>query len=465
MKKRFLGCMGIFLAMILVGNNVLGSYFEKTEYASRRSRLMQKIPDGAAILLGASTPRNSQKFFQNNDLIYFSGVEIPNAILIIDGVKKESTLFFTISEKEADGEGISLELVRNPQEVTGIKNVLPMERFSQFLSRLSMQTGKFYTMFRPGELMRDNTNETFRALQNTMTMNMWDGRLTRELQFVKQLKDKFSQIEVRDCSRLVWDLRKIKSPAEIELMRKAGKAGVKAHLALMQSTRPGISENELAALFEFVCRKEGAQELAFETILMSGKNHAYGHYHKHDRVLQAGDFIILDAGPDLDYYDIDISTSFPVSGKFTARQKELYELAFLIRKVCQANYRPGTTFKAIGEKVKQALIADGKDPEDPQVRGEIRYGGYNHSVGLATHDVMGSFSGPEEVLKPGFVFACDIQVILPEEKIGIRLEDTIAITEEGYINLSAGLPRTIAEIEDIMSKDGMLQILKKSGLY
>lgn len=465
MKKK-ISAYAAFLVVLLFGySTVSGSYFDKKEYASRRGKFMAKIPDGAAVFLGASKPPNSRKFRQNNDLIYFCGVEIPGAVLVIDGIKKESTLFFTISEKEADGEGISLELVRNPGEITGIKNVLPFERFSVFLSRLSLQTRVFYTMFRPGELMRDNTNEKFRALQNTMTLNMWDGRLTRELQFIKQLKDKFPQVEVRDCSPLVWDLRKIKSSAEIELMRLAGKAGVKAHMALIQSTQPGISENELASLFEFVCRKEGAQDLAFETILMSGKNHAYGHYHKHDRVLKDGDFIILDAGPDYDYYDIDISTSFPAGGKFTARQKELYELAFLMRKTCQAHYRPGITFKAIGEKVKQVLIENGKDIENRWVKGVIRYGGYNHSVGLATHDPMGTFPGNEYMLSPGFVFACDIQVIHPEEEIGIRLEDTIAITEKGYINLSDGLPRTIEEIETLMSKDGVLQVLKKSGLY
>jgi Xaa-Pro aminopeptidase len=133
-----------------------------------------------------------------------------------------------------------------------------------------------------------------------------------------------------------------------------------------------------------------------------------------------------------------------------------------MRKTCQANYRPGITFKAIGEKVRQSLIEKGKDPKNPKVRGIIRYGGYNHSVGLATHDPMGTFSGPNHVLSPGFVFACDIQVIHPEEEIGIRLEDTIAITEKGYINLSEGLPRTIEEIEAFMRKEGILQVLEKS---
>ncbi len=465
MKKQPLYTVSLVLFLALTPSLILGSLFDKSEYASRRARLMEKIADGAAILMGAAPPPDGSRFYQNNDLVYFSGVEIPSAALVIDGIKKESTLFFSIEEREADSAGISLELVRDPRRITGIENVLPMERFPMFLSRLSLESPVFYVNHRPSELMRVNTNEKFRALQRNMTLNLWDGRLTRELQFVKQLKERFPHVEIRDCARLIWDLRKIKSPAEIEVMRKTAQIGVKAHIALIQSTRPGISENELASVFAYVCQKEGAQDLAFPTILMSGKNHAYGHYHAHDRVLEDGDFIILDAGPDYGYYNADISTSFPANGKFTPRQRELYELAFLMRKTCQEHYRPGTSLKHVGQKVKEALIAHGIDPEDRQVRGEIRYGGYNHSVGMATHDAMGTFDGPDEVLQPGFVFACDIQVILPEEEIGIRLEDTVAITEDGYINLSAGLPRTVAEIENLMKRDGIIQALRKQGLY
>ena len=440
------------IAILSVQSSFAGSLFDKPEYAARRTKFMEKIPGGAAIILGATTPVSDKQFYQNNDFYYFSGVDIPNAVLVIDGVHKESILFFTIGEQEAKGEGISLELVRNPREVTGIEKVLPIDRLSSYLSRLSLQTDSFYTMFRPEELSRENTNEKFRALQRTMTMNIWDGRLTRELQFVKQLKEKFPQVKVIDCSPMVWDLRKIKSPAEIEFLRRAGRIGVKAHIAVMKATRPKIKEDELAALFEYVCKREAAQELAFYVILMSGPNHAYGHYHKHDRVLQNGDFIILDAGPDYNYYNADISSTFPANGKFSLKQKKIYEMAYGIRKTCLSSYRPGITFKDVGEKVKQFLIKNGYDPTNRKFRGLIRYGGYNHSIGLATHDPMGTFSGPEEIMRPGFVFACDINLPYPDQEMGIRLEDTVVITKNGCENLSDGIPRTIDEIEALMKK-------------
>ncbi|MGD2294733.1 MAG: Xaa-Pro peptidase family protein [Candidatus Aminicenantes bacterium] len=447
MKRKFLILTVLFLFPLLI---LAQPPFDKLEFAARRANLMEKIGSSIAIILGAKMPVSDRQFFQNNDFFYFSGVEIPGSVLIIDGLHKESLLFFTLSEHDARSEGISVDLIRRPREVTGIERFYPIARLSDILSRLSLQTDEFYTMYRPEELHRENTNEKFGALQRTMTMDIWDGRLTRELQFIKNLKDKFPHITVKDCSSLVWDLRKIKSQAEIGFLRQAARLGVKAHIAVMKATRPGVREKELAALFEYTCKKDEAQELAFYVIIMSGPNHAYGHYHKHDRVLESGDLIILDAGPDVGYYNADISTTFPANGKFSDKQREIYRLAFGIRKTCLDNYRPGITFRDVGEKVRQFLIKNGYDPENRKFRGLIRYGGYNHSIGMATHDVMGTFAGPDEVLRPGFVFACDINIPYPDQEMGIRLEDTVLITETGYENLSAGLPRSVEEIEAFM---------------
>ena len=461
MRRLWIPCL--LVAVVVSAAAVAAGPFDKTEYAARRSRLMEKIADGAAVFLGATTPAGDYEFRQGHDFLYFTGVEVPDACLIVDGARRESVLFFTMDEKTADGEGIPLDLIRSAAAYKGIEKVLPAEQFGAYLASLSHRTRVLYTMFKPEELGPENTNEKFNALQKTMTLSPWDGRLTRELQFVRQLRDKFPQVDVRDCSTLVWNLRKIKSQAELEVMRRAGRIGVKAHNALIQSTRPGVSEKALAAVFEFVSRKEGAQDLAYSTIIMSGKNHAYGHYHQYDRVLKAGDFLILDAGPDYENYHIDISTSFPASGTFSPRQRELYEAALAVRDVCLANYRPGVTLRQVGEKVDAFIKEKGLERFAQQFRGIVRLGGYNHSIGLATHDVTGTFGGPDEVLAPGFVFACDIQLFSLAEEIGIRIEDTIAITDGGYENLSPGVPRTVAQIEALMKTGGVLQILKDKG--
>jgi len=463
--KRWIRMVGCLMGLLIAAQvSSATSLFDKKEYAARRSRLMEKIPDGVAVFQGAVPPTGDGDFRQGHDFAYFTGVPIPSSFLIIDGVRKESTLFFTMTEKQADGEGISLDLIKNSKEYTGIERVLPAEQFASTLTGLSHRVRIFYTMFKPEELGAENTNEKFNALQKSMTQSIWDGRLTRELQFVKQLRDKFPQVDVRDCSALGWGLRMIKSPAELDVMRRTAQIGVKAHRALIQSTRPGVAEKALASVFEFVCNLEGSVGLAFNTIIMSGKNHAYGHYHAYTRTLKDGDFLILDAGPDYADYHADISTTFPASGKFSPRQKELYEVALAVRATCQANYKPGVTFGQVGEKVAAMLKEKGLEKYAADFRGIVRLGGYNHMIGLATHDVTGTFAGSNEVLAPGFVFACDIQLFRIEEEIGIRIEDTIAITETGYENLSLGVPRTVQEVEALMKTDGILQTLKSKGL-
>lgn len=447
--------------ILILASASLGGVFDKSEYAIRRQKFMEKIPDGIAIIRGAQLDGSYNEYHQNNDFMYFSGVKIPDAVLIIDGARKESTLFFTITEREARGEGIQLDLVRNPKEVTGIENVYPIEQFSSQLSRLASDTRIFYTSFKPQELMRECSNEIFRTFQRTILLNEWDGRLTRELQFVKLLKERFPQVEIKDCSQMIWDLRIIKSPAEIELLRRAARIAVKAHIEIMRSTRVGMREYELAALYEYFCKKEGAQDLAYYTIVCSGENHPYGHYHEYDRTLQDGDFIVVDVGPDLDYYDIDITISYPANGKFTKRQRQVYEAVNAVHEASMKCYKPGVTLDEVREKVKEMLMKQGFDLSDKIFQSRSMRGNFGHYVGMAVHDVGGS----PMVLKPGMVIANEPAVNFPDEKIGVRIEDTILITEDGCEILTKGIPRTVEDIEALMKKDGVVQAMKKASLY
>lgn len=432
-----------------------GNVFEKSEYAARRQRLMQKITDGAAILRGAQPRVAYNEFYQNNDFMYFCGVEAPNAVLIIDGKRKTSTLFLSLSAREARSEGISIDLVNDPKQTTGIERILPREEFTPYLSRLTAQDYIIYTSFKPEELMRECSNEKFRTLQKTMTLNEWDGRLTRELRFIELLRERYPQVKIKDCSSLIWDLRIIKSDAEVELLRKAGRIGVKAHIEMMKSTRPGMFEYELAALYEFMCKKEGAQDLSYYMIICSGENHPYLHYHKHDRKLLDGDFLVIDVGPDLDYYDIDITVSYPVNGKFTPRQREVYEAANAVHEANMQVYRPGLTLEQAREEVRRILSQQGYDLNKHYFK-RMR-GGFGHYVGMSVHDVGG---GPQ-ILQEGMVLANEPLVVYQDENLGVRVEDTILITADGCENLTAGLPRTVAEIEALMKKPGIWRRIRK----
>jgi Xaa-Pro aminopeptidase len=454
MKNRIL--IIVLLLFTWIGTLNAQLIFEKNEYIKRREKLMDQIPDGIAVFRGAPLTEGVSQFFQYNNIMYFAGLEIPDIILVIDGVNRTSTLFLTITENEAKGEGISMELINDPGRFTGIEKVLPYDQFTPVLTSLVKESRSIYTLFKADELIGEVSGEKANSLKKSMTENEWDGRLTRELQFVNRLHEKFPAAIVKDCSNIVSDMRKIKSNAEIEIMRQAGKIGVKAHLAFMKAVAVNVKEKYLASLFQFSCKKEDAQEIAYTTIIMSAENMPYGHYNRYNRTLKDGDFVILDAGPSYKYYVVDISTSMPANGKFSPKQKEYYELANGIREVCIRNFKPGITLGEVGQNVKKYLTDNGLDPNDKKLAGYVRLAGYNHSIGMAVHDGMGTFKGTDEVLKEGFVFACDIMTG-DDQEIGIRLEDTVLITRDGCEVLSAGLPRSVKEVESAMKNNKYLQ--------
>lgn len=457
-KSRLL--LGLAIAVFLSSTLTAGTLlFDKAEYAARRAKFMEKIPDGIAIILGAQPLTSYHYYYQNNDFFYLCGVEVPNAVLVIDGIQKETTLFFTASERSLRNEGLSTDILEDGVGVTGVDRIMKLEELETALGALAAKTKVFYTPFSPEELMRECSREKMRTLQRIMVNNPWDGRKTREMQFVARLQEKFPGLEVRDCSSFIWDLRVIKSPAEIEIMRRAGQIGVKAISEVMKATRPGMYEYELSAIYNFIAEKEGAQDLAYYMIISSGENHPYVHYYKHDRLLKDGDFIVIDIGPDFHYYDTDITISYPANGKFTPRQKEIYEASLAVHEANISVYRPGLTAQQVVKEVEEILTKRGFDLSRDVFR-RMR-GGFGHYVGLAVHDVGG---GPR-VLEPGMVFANEPFDVFPEENLGVRVEDTVLITETGCEVLTAGIPRTVKEIEKFMKKKGIPQVLKKAKLY
>ncbi|TFH33118.1 MAG: M24 family metallopeptidase, partial [Bacteroidia bacterium] len=281
MKIKSLIHLTLTLVMVMLSFNTSAQVltFPKEEYSERRASLMEKIPDGIAIIFGATNVTGFDLYAQSNDFIYFTGVEIPNSILVIDGIRRESTIFFTSTEQAAEGEGIDPELVRDPTGVTGIERFARFEQFTSALDRLSFNNIVFYTSFLPREIGREVAPEKLNVLRRDIVMNEWDGRLTREQQCVKLLGERYPQVAVTDCSKAIEELRIIKSPAEINLIRRAGEIGVKAMIEAMRSTRAGMYEYEVSAIYEYMCQKEGVRDIAYNTIISSDKNHPYLHYY------------------------------------------------------------------------------------------------------------------------------------------------------------------------------------------
>ncbi len=412
--------------------------FDKAEYAARRAKLMAQIPDGIAVVWGAlALP-------QSNDFNYLCGVKVPRAVLIVDGVRKASHIFHTTTENYLRGEGMSVELARDPKGATGVENYYRTDQFTTVLTQLASQSKAIYTPFRAEEASRE-----------VAANNEWDGRLTREQQFVKNLKERFPQVEVRDCANILWDLRRIKTPAEIEVMRKAGKIGAQSMIEVMKTAHPGQYEYELSSLFQYANLRAGCPNLAFDTIISSAENHPYLHYAKHNRLLTDGDFLVLDAGPELNDYDIDITISFPINGKFSSRQREIYEACKEVSQASLSFYTPGITALEVGAKVRELLQKKGYDlTKDAFTQlSFFKEGGVTHYVGLATHDAGGSDMPKNLPFKPGHVFASDVYAVFPNENLGVRVENTVLITETGCENLTPGIPRDIPEIEALMQKN------------
>ena len=431
-----------------------GLQFEKAEYVARREKLMKECPDGIILVMGASARPDYYPFIQNNNFLYLCGIELADAFIAIDPVKKETVLFATVNNWYLRETGIPEDLITNPLAYAGITKILPTKDLHTYLTSSTPSTNstnstnstKIYTCFLPEELPRECSGEKAGSLNNTLTRNPWDGRLTKEMQFVEQLKKQIPGAEVKDCSKQIHSLRTIKSPAEIALMREAGKIGVEAHKAVMKATKPGVKEYELAALFEYTCKRLGAEELAYYTIICTAENHTDLHHHGYRRTLEDGDFLVVDGGPDLHNYDIDITTSFPANGKFTPRQKEIYEACNAVHEACMKVYRPGITTQQCNKEVAEVLEKLGFDTKSELIR---NFGaGFGHYVGMAVHDVGGS----PKVLEPGMIFANEPLAVFAKENLGVRIEDTILITENGCENLTKGIPRTVEEIERFMKK-------------
>jgi Xaa-Pro aminopeptidase len=436
MNRAITSVLMVILSFVYIQPTQAGSLlFENSEYTARREKFMQQIPDGIAIIPG------SVKGPQNNDFTYLCGINVPGALLIVDGINKESLLFYTTTENYLLGEGLSPKLASDPIEATGIEKYYPVDRFSSILGVLVESSDVIYTLF----IREDGETEV-------STSSEWDGRLTRQLRIVELLTERFPGKVVRDCSEIIWEQRRIKTAAEIDAIREAGRIGALAMVEIMKAGHPGQYEYELSSLFEYTCKKMGCRELAFNTIISSGENHPYFHYSQYDRYLSDGDFLVVDGGPKVKGYCMDISISFPINGKFSPRQREIYQACLEVSKGCLAFYKPGITGYQVGELVREMLQQKGYDlSSDAFTR--LRFfkeGGITHYVGLAVHDAGGKDLDKGRMLEPGMVFACDVYTSFPGEDLGVRVENSVLITESGCEILNPGIPREIEDIEDLM---------------
>jgi Xaa-Pro aminopeptidase len=446
MKKNMLRKMTIVAYLLLfVFQNL--SFAQRTgysreEFMRRRKALLDKVQEGMVILFGDALPLPGSHFRQDNDFYYFTGVEDKNAILVMLAERGESHLFLprlTPREEMMDGENLLKD--EKAKEKLGFANIYDLSYFDEFIARNARYFAKTYLRLQARDNVDNDRGEVllFNARKSRIHYN---DQIPLDNYRILKLKERYPAFEWKDVTPYIDALRMIKSTEEIEVLRHNGTISAEAVKRAMMATKPGVYEYEIEAAAMHWILKNGAQGAAYPPIVGSGPNTCVLHYEKNSRKAEAAELVLMDFGASLDYLCMDISRTWPVSGKFTAEQRELYQLVLEVQKACIEAYRPGVTSEDVQKHVEEVLKKKGLD-----ARG-IR-GGIGHFVGLAVHDV-----GPRGLpLQEGMVFAIEPGLYLPEKNIGIRIEDTVLITKDGCEVLTKDVPKEIDEIEKIVGKE------------
>ena len=434
--------------------------FTTQELASRRERLMTEIGrDAVALIQGGPKEPTHDLFRQTNDFYYLCGVEVPHAYLLVDGRSCTSALFLphqSKERKEAEGEVLSPENGETVCSLTGIEEVRGIEELSKSLEKVRL----LFTPMRAGEgaLMSWDTLE--RAQQDTHS-DPWDGRPDRMRSFVSLLRERFPAAHIRDLSATMDELRFIKSPREVDLMRMAGRLSALGVTEAMRSTRPGVWEYQLDAVMRYVYLVNGARDWGYRAIIASGPNIYFGHYKANNALLQEGDLLLLDCAPDYHYYTSDIGRMLPVSGRYSKEQRQLYGFIVEYHKVFLDLIGPGVTSEQITEQASARMkpVVEATNWSKPSwemgARAALEFPNMmTHTVGMTVHDV-GHYR--TKVIRPGTVLTLDPSLWVREERIYIRCEDTMVITETGYENFTAEAPLELDDVEATMKQEGMLQ--------
>jgi Xaa-Pro aminopeptidase len=328
---------------------------------------------------------------------------------------------------------------------TGIDDVLELSMFEDELAGRRDSIRVLYTPLSPAETASTSRD---RALQHDSARqrDLWDGRISRQAAFKQRLQSKLGDVSIRDLSPILDGMRRVKDAQEIERLRIAAHIGALGLREAMRSARAGMYEYQVAAVAEFIYSMRGAQGPAFFPIVGSGPNSCLPHYSANKRRMQNGDIVVMDFGADYRYYQSDITRTFPASGRFSKEQARVYQIVLDAQKAALSEVRPGATFGSIADAAKRVLQRSGYE-------GYLTHG-VSHYIGMSVHDV-----GNQEPFEPGVVITVEPGVYMPEKALGIRIEDTVLVTQDGCEVLTGAAPKEILEIERLMSETGFAEAM------
>jgi Xaa-Pro aminopeptidase len=417
-----------------------------SEYHARRARLVQETGDGLVVLFGyheQDVAISTTQFRQNENFYYLTGWNQPTAAMLLvpmtsngsghsPEIAKEILFIPPHNYRQEKWTGPKLA----PDDAaararTGFPEVESMNLFPQEFQEALKKFHKVYTELTP---QPESGEDCF--LQQTLS----------------KLHNLAPMATFADLRLLLTRMRSVKSPAEIALIRKAVDASVDAQMTAFQTVRPGVEEYEVAARMQYEFQRRGCEWPAYPPIVGSGFYSTVLHYDRDNHQMRSGDVVVMDVAGSYSGYASDITRTLPVNGKFTARQREIYEIVLGAQNAVIAAAKPGTT---LGRGGKQSLYdiaysyinTHGKDLHG-QPLGQYFITGLGHSVGLNVHDPM-DYTQP---LQAGMVITDEPGIYIPEEKLGVRVEDMLLITPNGAEVLTRRLPRSADEIEKLMAK-------------
>jgi len=437
----------IFLLVACVCSGAAQARFRQpnAEYQARRQKLCAAI-DGPVVLFGYTTHQDSSEFavfFQEPSFYYLTGHVEPDAVVVlvppprhdVPGEEPSETLYLPARNRDPhdykgevfDGPKIGPD-DPNASEETGFKTVKPMESLKSDLERLADTYKNFYT------IVPSQPEDGYPHFANG----------------VAKIREAVPKANIKDISEKIFEMRQVKSDGELELMQKAIDASIAAQLAAMKMMRPALFEYQVAARMKEVHEMAGCAREAYAPIVGAGFNGTVLHYSSLDGEISDGDLVVMDVGGEYGHYAGDITRTVPANGKFTSRQREIYNLVLGAQNAALAAVKPGATIAGKKDSLQQIVI--NYFNAHPDSRGNVltKYypHGVSHHLGLDVHD-PGDRTRP---LEPGMVITVEPGLYIPEEKLGVRIEDDVLVTKDGYKMLTAGLPRSPDEIEKTMAE-------------
>lgn len=431
-----------------------------TEYAKRRKQLMQAIgPNSVAILTAApAAARNhyhEYPYRQNSDFYYLTGFEEPESVLVLAPKRKggEFILFNRVRDRAQeiwDGYRAGQE---GAKKIYGADSAYPISELSHILPEILEGRDEIhYTL---------GLDKYYDAILLDAVNNL-RGKIRSGVQ---------SPLAFTDVRAELHEMRLIKSPAEIALMRKAAEISADAHIRAMKTCKPGMNEYQLEAEINYEFQRNGARFCAYTPIIGSGANSCILHYNNNNKTIKNGDFVLIDAGCEYQYYASDVTRTFPANGRFSPEQKAIYEIVLEAQQAGIKAVRPGTAWPMIDDIcvkiITQGLIDVGllKGKLSDLIEKRAYFAFYmhrsGHFLGLDTHDAgrykMGDKwrklqPGMVRTVEPGIYISADTPGVHKRwHNIGVRIEDDVVVTSKGCDVLSRNAPTSIEEIEDIMS--------------